>query len=108
MQLHRLTVTAFGPFADTVEVDFDEVGSAGLFLIQGPTGSGKTTLARRIGVALGSGGFQNAEEYRRYIGRLNDIPRYFGEQIANMRLGLKRGFTPPAVVAIRAGWSGCM
>lgn len=52
MQLHRLTVTAFGPFADTVEVDFDEVGSAGLFLIQGPTGSGKTTLLDAVCFAL--------------------------------------------------------
>jgi uncharacterized protein (DUF885 family) len=43
------------------------------------------------------GGFQNAEEYRRYIQRLNDIPRYFGEQITNMRAGLKRGFSVPRV-----------
>lgn len=43
------------------------------------------------------GGFQNAEEYRRYIQRLNDIPRYFGEHITNMRAGLKRGFSVPRV-----------
>ena len=41
--------------------------------------------------------FQSAEDYRRYISRMRDIPRYFDEQIANMRAGLKRGFTPPAV-----------
>lgn len=35
--------------------------------------------------------------YRRYIGRMRDLPRYFGEQIANMRAGLERGFTPPAI-----------
>ncbi len=55
MKLHRLTVTAFGPFADTVEVDFDAVGLAGLFLIQGPTGSGKTSLLDAVCFALYAG-----------------------------------------------------
>jgi uncharacterized protein (DUF885 family) len=39
----------------------------------------------------------DAAAARRYIGRMRDLPRYFGEQIANMEAGLKRGFTPPAV-----------
>jgi uncharacterized protein (DUF885 family) len=39
--------------------------------------------------------FQDADGYRRYIGRLRDIPRYFDEQIANMRTGLARGFSVP-------------
>ena len=42
-------------------------------------------------------GFKNAEEYRRYIARIRDIPRYFGEHVANMRAGLKRGFSVPRV-----------
>jgi uncharacterized protein (DUF885 family) len=42
-------------------------------------------------------GFRTAEEYRRYIGRMRDVPRYFGEHIANMRAGLARGFTVPRV-----------
>ena len=37
----------------------------------------------------------DAAAYRRYIARMRDVPRYFGEQIANMRAGLRRGFTPP-------------
>lgn len=40
-------------------------------------------------------GFRTAEEYRRYIGRMRDIPRFFAENSANMRAGLARGFTPP-------------
>jgi exonuclease SbcC len=55
MRLHHLRVTAFGPFADTVEVDFDAVGLAGLFLIQGPTGAGKTSLLDAICFALYAG-----------------------------------------------------
>lgn len=39
--------------------------------------------------------FSDAAEYERYIGRMRDIPRYFDEQIENMRAGLKRGFTVP-------------
>ncbi len=55
MRLHHLRVRAFGPFADTVEVDFDAVGLAGLFLIQGPTGAGKTSLLDAICFALYAG-----------------------------------------------------
>lgn len=43
------------------------------------------------------GGFGNAVEYRRYIGRMRDIPRYFDEQMANMRAGLKSGYSLPRV-----------
>ena len=42
-------------------------------------------------------GYATADEYRRYLGRLRDVPRYFDEQIANMRAGLARGFTVPKV-----------
>jgi uncharacterized protein (DUF885 family) len=39
--------------------------------------------------------YNTAEAYRRYLGRLSDVPRYFDEQIANMRAGLARGFSVP-------------
>ncbi len=44
MRLHRLTVTAFGPYAGTETVDFDELNESGVFLMTGPTGAGKTSL----------------------------------------------------------------
>ena len=31
-------------------------------------------------------------DYRRYIARMRDIPRFFDDEIANMRAGLARGF----------------
>jgi uncharacterized protein (DUF885 family) len=40
---------------------------------------------------------RHVADYRRYIGLLRDIPRYFDEQIANMRAGLARGFSVPRV-----------
>ena len=52
MRLHSLSLTAFGPFADTVEVDLDDVGRDGLFLLWGPTGAGKTTLLDGVVFAL--------------------------------------------------------
>jgi uncharacterized protein (DUF885 family) len=39
--------------------------------------------------------FADAAGYQRYIGRMRDIPRYFDEQIANMKAGLARGFSVP-------------
>ena len=41
--------------------------------------------------------FDDAAGYRRYIARMRDIPRYFDENIANMRAGLARGFSVPRV-----------
>ncbi|RZS80197.1 exonuclease SbcC [Motilibacter rhizosphaerae] len=52
MRLHSLTVTAFGPFAGTVELDVDALHDAGLFLLSGPTGAGKTTLLDAVVFAL--------------------------------------------------------
>ena len=46
------------------------------------------------------GGLEDADAYRRYLGRLKDVPRYFDEHIANMRAGLERGFTVPKVATI--------
>ncbi|WP_024888926.1 DUF885 domain-containing protein [Luteimonas huabeiensis] len=44
------------------------------------------------------GNFASAEDYTRYIARLADVPRYFGQQIDNMRAGLARGFSVPRAV----------
>ncbi|MGN6251612.1 MAG: AAA family ATPase [Marmoricola sp.] len=52
MRLHRLEVTAFGPFAGTVSVDFDDLGSTGLFLLTGPTGAGKSSVLDAVCFAL--------------------------------------------------------
>jgi len=41
---------------------------------------------------------KTAQDYRNYIARLNDVPRYFDQQTGNMRAGLKRGFSVPRAV----------
>ena len=52
MRLHHLTITAFGPFAGSEQVDLDALASSGLFLIHGPTGAGKTSILDAICFAL--------------------------------------------------------
>jgi exonuclease SbcC len=52
MRLHRLVITGVGPFRDRQEIDFDELSESGLFLIDGATGAGKTTIIDCIVYAL--------------------------------------------------------
>ncbi|MFE0463652.1 AAA family ATPase [Kitasatospora sp. NPDC058965] len=52
MRLHRLTVTAFGPFAGREEVDFDALAAGGLFLLRGATGAGKSSVLDAVCFAL--------------------------------------------------------
>ncbi|MFT4198234.1 MAG: DUF885 family protein [Pseudoxanthomonas sp.] len=55
-----------------------------------------TTFWTDLGFAARAS-FRSAEDYRLYLAQLADIPRYFDEQIANMRAGIARGFTQPRV-----------
>ncbi len=52
MRIHRLELQAFGPFAGREDVDFAVLNDAGLFLLDGPTGAGKSTVLAGICFAL--------------------------------------------------------
>jgi exonuclease SbcC len=52
VRLHRLELSAFGPYPTREEVDFDLLGADGLFLLHGDTGAGKTTLLDAVAFAL--------------------------------------------------------
>ncbi|MCL1078962.1 SMC family ATPase [Parashewanella spongiae] len=52
MKPELLTMSAFGPFSDTQHINFNELSQNALFLINGPTGSGKTTILDGICFAL--------------------------------------------------------
>ena len=43
MQIRSLAFQGVGPYRDRQEIDFDRLGSSGLYLINGPTGAGKST-----------------------------------------------------------------
>lgn len=48
----HLKMNAFGPYRQSVHIDFTKFGHHSIFLINGPTGSGKTTIFDAISYAL--------------------------------------------------------
>lgn len=52
MRLHRLELQGIGPFASQFTIDFDRLSVAGIYLLDGPTGSGKSTIIDAITWAL--------------------------------------------------------
>lgn len=52
MRPNKLIMSAFCPYSDEIEINFDEFGGGGLFLLTGETGAGKTTIFDGISYAL--------------------------------------------------------
>ncbi|MEN2257049.1 AAA family ATPase [Paraclostridium benzoelyticum] len=48
----KLTISAFGPYADKQVIDFEELNGRNIFVISGKTGAGKTTIFDAISYAL--------------------------------------------------------
>jgi len=55
MRLHTLELEAIGPYATRQRIDFAALAGSGLFLLEGPTGAGKTTILDAITFALYGG-----------------------------------------------------
>lgn len=74
----KLTMSAFGPYLQTVKIDFENFINNGLFLITGPTGAGKTMIFDAIMFALygvSSGSERSSEQFRSDLAS-NDILTY--------------------------------
>ncbi len=52
MRIHELTFSAIGPYRERQRIDFDQLAGSGLYLINGPTGAGKSTIIDAIVFAL--------------------------------------------------------
>ncbi|MBR6743926.1 MAG: SMC family ATPase [Clostridia bacterium] len=52
MRPTKLTVSAFGPYAEKITLEFDRLGENGLYLITGNTGAGKTSIFDAIAYVL--------------------------------------------------------
>ncbi|HJU07764.1 MAG TPA: DUF885 family protein [Rhodanobacteraceae bacterium] len=51
-----------------------------------------------VGYELGGDRLRTADDYKKYLDKLAQIPKYFDQQIDNMRAGLQRGFSVPRAV----------
>ena len=74
----KLCLSAFGPYAGKVDIDFEKLGGKGLYLITGDTGAGKTTIFDAITFALygeASGNVREANMFRSKYAK-EDTPTY--------------------------------
>lgn len=69
----KLELEGFGPYADKQTVDFAKLSKLGMFLIKGPTGSGKTTIFDAMTFALYGGSSGDASNSK--AGR-NDLEEW--------------------------------
>ena len=76
MRVQRLTIEGFGPFAGRHTIDFTEFRDTGVYLIGGPTGSGKSSILDAIVFAL-----------------YDAVPRYDG--VSGKRKSLRSDFAQP-------------
>ena len=52
MRIHHLTIQGFGPFKDKQEIDFDALSQDKIFMLEGPTGAGKSSIIDAIVFSL--------------------------------------------------------
>ncbi|MBE5936112.1 MAG: SMC family ATPase [Lachnospiraceae bacterium] len=74
----KLTMSAFGPYADKTILDMNDLGQKGIYLVAGDTGAGKTTIFDAICYALygeASGSIRSADLFRSKYAQEN-VPTY--------------------------------
>ena len=98
MRIRRLEMVGIGPFTQRQVIDFTAFDESGLFLLEGPTGSGKSTIIDALTFALyGDVARQkDASKDRLRSNRLEDGQRSEVDLIFEVRSGLYRVARTPA------------
>lgn len=71
----KLELCSFGPYYKKTQIDLEQLGNNGLYLITGDTGAGKTTIFDAISYALfdeASGNTRDGSMFRSTLATLND------------------------------------
>ena len=68
----KLEIQAFGPYAHRQVIDFEKLAEKGMFLIKGPTGSGKTTIFDAMTFALYGG--SSGDDHNHYYPTTTPVP----------------------------------
>lgn len=98
MKLYTLTMEGIGPFAQRVDIDFRAFDDSGVFLLRGPTGSGKTTILDAIVFALYGGVSHDGKksEARLRSHYIDDRRRAYVELVFGTQSGIYRVVREPA------------
>src|SRR5665647_2016773 len=107
MQLHRLTLQAIGPFPGRHTIDFAALSASGLFLLEGPTGSGKSTIIDAIVFALyGKVASREASEERLRSGHAAPDDDSFVDLVFEAGSGIYRVRRSPAYLRPKRNRAG--
>ena len=97
MHLHSMTFQALGPFPGRHTIDFAEVGASGIFLLEGPTGAGKSTIIDAVVFALyGKVASKDASEDRLRSGHADPDAETFVDLVLESGSGVFRVRRTPA------------
>ncbi|HRA49537.1 SMC family ATPase [Actinotalea sp.] len=107
MYLHRMTFQAVGPFAGEHTIDFAALGASGIFLLEGPTGAGKSTIIDAVVFALyGKVAAREASEDRLRSSRAAPNDETYVDLVLETGAGIYRVRRTPAYARPKQRGSG--
>ena len=97
MRIHRLTLQAIGPYPGRHTIDFDTLSAGGLFLLEGPTGAGKSTIIDAVVFGLyGKVAGEHASDDRLHSDHAAPDVEPFVELVFSTGAGIYRVWRSPA------------
>lgn len=107
MHLRRLRLAGIGPFMSEYTIDFDTLSHSGLFLLEGPTGAGKSMLIDAIVFALyGKPASDQVSEERLRSHHADPGTRSWVELVFETDTGIYRVHRTPAYMRAKSRGTG--